>query len=124
MAERETVKPEQDGTDGNSQRRIYRGNVFDISALVALATGLLTLFICGSMGYALYCLPLFPLILGIVGLATARKSVDPERTRLLSWVSVGAGGVILLIALAFIALWFVAVLAWIVVFPFMLQSGG
>jgi hypothetical protein len=125
MDERETTQLEQDGMDESPQRRVYRGNAFDITALIALATGLLTLLTCASMGYLIYCMPVLPLALGIVGLATARKAVDPKRTRLLSWIGLGSGGVFLLIALAFFALWLVLMVAWMVfAVPFMMESGA
>ena len=125
MDEREPTRLEQGQMDGSTQRRVYRGNAFDITALIALATGLLTLLTCASMGYMVYCMPVFPLALGIVGLATARKAVDPERTRLLSWIGLGSGGVFLLIALAFFVMWLVVVVAWVIVaIPFMMENGS
>jgi hypothetical protein len=36
---------------------------------------------------------------GIIGLVSAKDSVDPERTRLLSWLSLGSGAVIVLLIL-------------------------
>jgi hypothetical protein len=111
--------------DASTQPRVYRGNAFDITALIALATGVLTLLTCVSMGYIIYCLPVFPLALGVVGLATARKAVDPERTRLLSWIGLGSGGVFLLIALAFFVLCLVLMVAWVVLaIPYMIESGA
>ena len=55
---------------------VYRGNKFDVSALVAAVIGALALLSCATMGYGIYCMPLLPLALGIVGLVTARRSVD------------------------------------------------
>ncbi|MBN1978757.1 MAG: hypothetical protein JW918_15270 [Anaerolineae bacterium] len=125
MDERETTRLEQGRMDESTQRRVYRGNAFDITALIALATGLLTLLTCASMGYMIYCMPVIPLALGIVGLATARKAVDPERTRLLSWIGLGSGGVFLLMALAFFVIWLAVVAAWVfIMIPFMMESGA
>jgi len=125
MDEQEATQLEPGRMDESAQRRVYRGNAFDITALIALATGLLTLLTCASMGYMVYCMPVFPLALGIVGLATARKAVDPERTRLLSWIGLGSGGVFLLIALAFFVMWLVVMAAWVIIaIPFMMESGA
>jgi hypothetical protein len=124
MDEQKATKLEQNGMDASTQLRVYRGNAFDITALIALGTGLLTLLTCVSIGYVMYCLPVFPLALGIVGLATARKAIDPERTRLLSWIGLGSGGVGLLIAFAIFILWFLGVVLWVVLaIPYMMESG-
>jgi amino acid transporter len=47
----------------------------------------------------MYFLPFLPVILGIVGLITAKDSVNPERTKLLAWFSLGSGALILLLIL-------------------------
>jgi hypothetical protein len=52
-----------------------------------------------------YLLPFLPLILGLIGLITAKDSVNPERTRLLSWISIGSGAAILLLILLVIILY-------------------
>jgi hypothetical protein len=67
------------------------------------------------MGY--YCLPILPIILGAVGLATAKDSVDPDRTRLLSWISIGSGAIIILLILILIA-------AYIGFFAFVMATEG
>lgn len=69
--------------------------------------GAVTVLSCASFGLATYCMPLLPVILGVVGLAAAKDSVNPERTRLLSWISIGMGGIILLLILALVVLYIV-----------------
>ena len=49
---------------------------------------------CLSFNMALYCLPLVPLVLGIIALRSAKESINPNRTRNLAWI--GIAGVILL----------------------------
>jgi len=75
-----------------SQRSsIFRGNNYDISALGALAIGALVLFTCVTCGFGAYCLPFIPMLLGLVGIAAARDAIDEERTKLWSWLGIGAG---------------------------------
>ena len=82
----------------------FMGNSYDLMAVVAVATGALVAFSCLTCNFGFYCLPFVPLILGLVGLLSAEDSVDPSRTRLLSWLGIGGGLlVILLLALAIIA---------------------
>ena len=94
LEERET-----EGTDG--QKTTFRANGLDVTALGALASGILVLVTCLTCGQAFYCLPLLPLLLGFVGLAMAKDAVNPKRTRLWSWLGIGSGtATILLVALA------------------------
>ena len=65
----------------------------------------MVLFSCFTCNLGYYCLPFVPIILGIIGLVAAKDSVDPERTKLLSWLSVGSGAIILLLIFLFIALY-------------------
>jgi hypothetical protein len=52
-----------------------------------------------------YCLPLLPLVLGLIGLLSARQSVEEERTRLWSWLGIAAGGFLVLLAIAGVVLY-------------------
>ena len=70
----------------------FMGNTFDLTALGAVAAAAMVIFTCGTCNTGYYCVPFFPLLLGIVGLITARNSVDSKRTRILSWIGVGTGG--------------------------------
>jgi hypothetical protein len=70
-----------------------------------LTTGAIVLLACATCNLGYYCLPFVPIILGIIGLVAAKDSVDPDRTKLLSWLSVGSGAIILLLIFVFVALY-------------------
>ncbi len=75
----------------------FMGNNYDLTAVTAVITALLLMFMCLTCNMGYYCLPVVPLVLGIIGLVTAKSSIDAERTRLFSWIGVGAGGITLLL---------------------------
>jgi hypothetical protein len=77
----------------------FRGNNYDLTGVVGVTVGAVTLFSCLTLGLGYYCPPVIPVILGIIGLAAAGNSVDPARTRRLSWISIGSGALILLLIL-------------------------
>jgi|SRR5688572_8575920 len=77
----------------------FRGNNYDLSVVVGVTIGAVTLLSCVTCNLALYFLPFFPIVAGVIGLAKAKDSVDPDRTRLLSWLSIGSGGIVLLLVL-------------------------
>ncbi len=83
----------------------FKGNAYDLAALGALASGVVVLFSCVTCGMGIYCLPLVPLVLGLIGLLSARQSVEEERTRLWSWLGIAAGGFIVLLTIAGIVLY-------------------
>jgi hypothetical protein len=93
----------------------FRGNSYDLISLGAVASAAILLLMCFTCNMGFYCLPFIPLLLGIIGLLVAKDSVDEERTRLLSWIGVGSGGVVLVLGtlavLAYFAFIFVVVLA-------------
>ena len=70
----------------------FMGNTIDLSALSAVMASAIVAFSCLTCNVGYYCLPLIPLLLGIVGLVAAREAVDEQRTRWMSWVGVGVGG--------------------------------
>jgi hypothetical protein len=82
------------------------GNTYDLAALVALTTGAVVLVLCLSCGWALYCLPVAPIIAGAIALVSATRAVDPERTRLHAWLGIGGGGLGLLIMITGMLLYF------------------
>ena len=86
------------------------GNTYDLAALVALIVGAVLLFICLTCGMGGYCLPFVPIVAGIFALASAAHAADPRRTRLYSWLGIGAGGLYILVALAAIALYVTLIL--------------
>jgi len=83
----------------------FHGNNYDLAAVVGITIGVVTLLSCASFGMATYCMPFLPVILGVVGLVTAKDSVNPERTKLLSWISIGIGGLILLLIVVLVVLY-------------------
>lgn len=85
----EDFDPEQGFASQRSS--IFRGNSYDVAALGALASGVLVLFTCLTCGFGYYCLPFVPMLLGLVGIAAARDAIDEERTKLWSWLGIGAG---------------------------------
>ncbi|MBN2005909.1 MAG: hypothetical protein JXA21_21305 [Anaerolineae bacterium] len=70
---------------------VSRGNAADFTALGALASGLLTLFLCLSCGTGLWCLPALPVGLGVAGLLMAKRAVGEERSRRWSVIGLVAG---------------------------------
>jgi hypothetical protein len=83
----------------------FQGNNYDLAAVVGVTIGAITLLSCASFGLATYCMPFLSVILGVVGLVAAKDSANPERTRLLSWISIGVGGLILLLIVALVVLY-------------------
>ncbi len=92
----------------------FMGNTYDLAALGALGSGVLVLFSCLTCNMGYYCIPFIPLLLGLVGVVSARESINKERTQLWSWLGIGAGAiVIVMIILAFVGacLWFTLMIA-------------
>lgn len=82
----------------------FMGNSYDLTSVVAVTVGGVVLFTCFTCNLGWYCLPIIPIILGIVALVSAKDSVDPERTKKLSWLGIGSGvAIIILVVLAFVA---------------------
>jgi hypothetical protein len=82
----------------------FMGNSYDLMSVVAVTLGGMILFTCFTCNFGYYCLPFIPVILGIIALISAKDSVDPERTKLLSWIGIGSGAFFIIIGLlAFIA---------------------
>lgn len=95
----------------------YQGNGYDLAALVGVTTGVIVLLVCGTGGVGVYCLPIVPVILGIIGLMTANDSVNPDRTKFLSWLSLAVGGLILLFIL-------MIVIVYVAFIAFAIAEGG
>lgn len=89
-AEQRAKRSNDDNDKGSTP---YKGNSQDLTALVAAVMSITVLLSC--MGGA-YCLPIAAFILGIIGFTNASKAIDPHRTRVLSGISLGFGGLILL----------------------------
>jgi len=84
----------------------FMGNTYDLTSLGALASGLLLMFMCLTCNMGFYCLPFIPMIMGAIGLLTARQAVDSERTKLWSWIGLGLGGVVLMLIATAVFLYF------------------
>ncbi|MEW5959791.1 MAG: hypothetical protein AB1801_18860 [Chloroflexota bacterium] len=104
---------------GSKPQITFLGNSYDLTAVVGLTIGAVVLLSCATCNLGYYCLPFVPIILGIIGLVAAKDSVNPDRTKLLSWLSVGSGAAILLLMFVFIALY-----VGFIVFAIMADSGG
>jgi len=83
----------------------FMGNSYDLMAVIAVVTGGVIAFSCLTCNMGYYCLPIFPIILGLIGLLSAEDAVDPPRTRLLSWIGIGSGGLALLLIILAIVLY-------------------
>ena len=82
----------------------FMGNTYDLTAVVAVTVGGVVLFTCFTCNLGFYCLPIIPIILGIIALVSAKDSVNPERTKMLSWIGIGSGAALIIIGvLAMIA---------------------
>jgi hypothetical protein len=79
---------------------MFRGNTYDLLSLGSLITGAMILFSCLTCNMGYYCFPVVAVVLGAIGLLSAQKSVDAERTKLWSWLGLAAGGLVLLLIVA------------------------
>jgi len=94
-----------DTSDGNRPTVTFRGNSYDLMSVITVTIAGVLLFVCGTCNVGFYCLPFIPVILGVVSLLSLKDAVDPERTRLLSWIGISIGTVFSLIILAIIAIY-------------------
>jgi hypothetical protein len=77
----------------------FMGNSYDLTSVVGATVGGVVLFTCVTCNFGWYCLPIIPIILGIIALVSAKDSVDPERTRKLSWIGIGSGAFFIIIGI-------------------------
>jgi len=107
-------QPESAGTN-SAPVVTFQGNNYDLMALIGVTIGGMVLISCFTLNLIWYCLPVVSVILGVLGLAMAKDSVNPERTRQLSWISLGMGGAVLgliiLGILAYVGIIFFAIAA-------------
>ncbi len=91
----------------------FMGNSYDLTAVIAVATGGTVAFSCLTCNMGFYCLPIVPIVLGLIGLLSAEESADPDRTRMLSWIGIGSGGLVFLLMVLAIVLYvaFIIILA-------------
>lgn len=90
-------------------RVTFLGNSYDLTALAALAAGLLVVLMCLTAGQAAYCLPFVAIVLGVIGLVFSKDAINPTRTRLWSWLGLGGAGVSLLIGLLLLLSYFACI---------------
>jgi len=105
-----TAPSGEEPTPGARPKITFMGNSYDLASVGAVITGVILLAACFTCGQALYCLPVIPLILGLIGLIMAKDSVDAQRTRLLSWIGIGGGGLTMLLFVAAIVAYFVFII--------------
>ena len=98
--EKETVEQAQNPAT-------FQGNAYDITSLIALISGIGILFLCLTCNMGYNVLPIVAVILGIVGVVMAKKSVNPSRTQLLSWLGIGGGLAFILISIIGITLYII-----------------
>jgi len=91
----------------------FMGNAYDLTALGALASGLLVLFLCTTCSMGFYCLPFIPLALGLVGIIASRNAVDRQRTVTFSWIGL-AIGIAILILLAGCVVAYFGLFGWVI----------
>ncbi len=115
-----TEPPAAEEESNSSPKVTFMGNSYDLTAVVGITTAGITLFTCGTCGTGFYCLPLAPVILGAIGLLSLKDAVDPERTKKLSWVSIGVGGLFL----ALVALLVLIYVAYFAVIFFIIAAEG
>lgn len=92
-------------------RVTFRGNTYDLISMGALASVALILFTCVTCGMGYYCLPVLSVVLGAIGVLSARQAVEEGRTRLWSWLGIAGGGILLLL----LAVCFVLYIAFIAI---------
>lgn len=85
---------------------IYKGNNYDLTALIAAIIALVTL---GSCFGGFYCLPVVGMIIGLIAFMNADQAVDRQRTRNLSLIGVAVMGVFIFACLALVFLYVAAV---------------
>jgi hypothetical protein len=69
---------------------LYRGNSNDLTALIGLLIGVISLGMCCGAGY---CLPVAGFVLSLVAVINAKEAHDPRRTRKFGLIGMLASGV-------------------------------
>ena len=110
IAPETTEVPESAARSRPRPKVTFMGNSYDLMAVVAVVTGGVIAFSCVTCNMGFYCLPFVPIALGLVGLLSAEESVEPSRTRLLSWLGIG-GGLLFVVLMALFILAYVALIA-------------
>lgn len=101
-----STQSESAGAVSSPPQITFQGNSYDLMSVVGVTIGGMTLATCATCNMGFYCLPIVPIILGVLGLVLAKDSVNPERTKLLSWLGLGSGALILLLIIALFVIYF------------------
>ena len=103
------LTPQPPPLPGAAPRITFRGNSYDLAAFGSLISGVIVLGSCLTCNTIYYCLPVLPIILGLIGIVSSNQAVDARRTRTWSWIGIAAGVFFLALVLAAIALYIVFV---------------
>jgi hypothetical protein len=87
------VRKEKRGVKAE-EGELYKGNSNDVTALIGMLAGIVSLTMCCG---GVYCLPFVGFIASLVALLNARKSYDPKRTRRFGIIGLLFSGVWVLI---------------------------
>jgi Flp pilus assembly protein TadB len=107
----ENIKADADGVNETEpESNDFKGNAYDVTSLIALVIGITILLTCLTCNLTLYIYPFLAILLGVIGVIMAKESVNPERTQLWSWLSIGSGLIIILLSILGIALYIIFVI--------------
>jgi uncharacterized membrane protein len=105
MAEDDIEELKQNTRANHTPPATFKGNAYDLTSLVAVLSGIGILFLCLTCNMGFYLMPFVAIFLGIVGVFMAQKSINPQRTQLLSWLGIGSGLAVILISVIGITLY-------------------
>ena len=103
------LTPQPPPPPAGAPRITFRGNTYDLAAFGSLISGVIVLGSCLTCNTIYYCLPILPIILGLIGIVSSNQAVDARRTRTWSWIGIAAGVLFLALVLAAIVLYIVFV---------------
>ena len=103
-------EPAEDNVPGSAR---FEGNGIDIAALIALISGAFVFISCATGGLGFFVMPLVAIVLGLVGVFTAKNAVKPARTQLLSWLGIGTGVIVILLGLLGFAVYAILILGFV-----------
>jgi len=111
--------PAEPGAPGQTSRPqvTFMGNSYDLVAVVAATVGGLMAASCLTCNTIWYCMPVGAIVLGLVGLLSTKEAIDADRTRLLSWIGVAGGAVVLLLVV-------LGIIAYVALIGFAIVAGG
>ena len=105
------VEDQPEAADENKpQGATFGGNAVDLTSFIALITGAIIFLTCITCGMGLYALPFLAIVLGIIGVVSAKQATNPDRTQLWSWLGIGSGILVILLGLIGIAAYVILLL--------------